>query len=508
MAKAKAKGGDSRQLGLGGGLAGPGPVRKMEIQRYAEGNLFEAPFWALNNRFLKPTRVLKDENGKVVYATGEDGAILINKETGKPVERRYPDPEDYKQTFVRTILRDGHPRTETWTVDVSTEFGWPSMTVFAVVAIVVDKAKRLGFKFQKVPITRGEIVRKLGLAGGGKDYALVEDALECAKRVNFGTRHAWLVPTEPPKAEKAGTPEAAGAAPAEGDAAETPSSAEAPTKSEPPSGPTKLKRVRAKAVGTSSIVKEFEFREESAAAASGDGEGGSAADDGPSDYVELGAEVWRSVCNGYLIGLDMAYFTALRSDGARRLYAYLDKRDGSGAPTYREALAGIAFHFGFARSSPSVVKTYLTPHLEVMKGILETSRGPKRFLEDYRFVRLAGGEEALEVTWPASRFAARGAGDEASSPGDEFRNAILDGGTLTENLRRDLEAALFDLDVESSTVTVRCVDDYHVARMRDFVAPVLLRTARAHFGRHKADIRYVVEVAAEKASGTAQEASE
>lgn len=493
---------DARQLGLGVESESRVPVRSEATQRYTEGNLIEAPIWALSNKAVKPVRYARDASGSYIYEKNDKGQIVKERRTGQPKRKTLFDKADYERVLEREIVRDGRRVRERWTIRASVHHGWPSMTVFAVALVIIDKARRLKFRSQKVPITRGEILRKLGMGRGGNDYDLVNAAVCCGMATTWTAENVWVGPAD----EKAQAEAAAGG----GAAAQQPATV---------AEKGRTKRVRYPSLLITSLFKGARLADEVLETKEDDGEvkkkeepENAKQEEFLGDFVELGDAVWESAKSLYLIGIDLAYFAALKQDGAQRLYAYLAKRAGSGAPIYREGLAGIAFHFGLYSSSPSVVKAYLTPHLEAMKKELPTSRGPRRFIKDYRFVRFDNGEEGLEIYWPENRSVRPEAEDSGADPrdDDEFRKFCLDAGTPTECQRTDLGAARFELDAGACTMVVHCVDEFHLERMRDprVHGRGLDAALRAYLGTQRVSLTFVLAGAGEEKGPAASQERE
>ncbi|NLE86843.1 MAG: hypothetical protein GX607_10635 [Myxococcales bacterium] len=124
--------------------------------------------------------------------------------------------------------------------------------------------------------------------------------------------------------------------------------------------------------------------------------------EGVPGYIVWGAELWRSIRQGYLKDLDLRRFYALQTPVARRLYRFLDKKLHRSA-TYEIDIFQFAQQLGMSRYAyPAKVREKLQPGIDelVAQGFLAASEVVRvRSYTRVRFTRRA----------PSTRTSSRGA---------------------------------------------------------------------------------------------------
>ncbi len=207
-----------------------------------------------------------------------------------------------------------------WIVTGTEKYGLPTATDEEVYIALMEVTKEQGFESRTVPITRYDLISRMGWKPDGRSYTRLEAALDRLKTVSI-------------KAENAFWDNAA-------------------------------RRYTTVAFG---IIDNYVLADERRMR--GDREDGV-----PFSCITWNEVIFTSFRAGNIKMLDTDLYFSLRSPIARRLYRYLDKKRYPNRPTFQITLEKLAFeHLGMCRAYyPSQLKRKLEPaHRElVARGFL------------------------------------------------------------------------------------------------------------------------------------------
>jgi plasmid replication initiation protein len=202
-----------------------------------------------------------------------------------------------------------------WTVTGSEHFGLPTATDEEVYIALMEVTKEHGFESRTVPITRYDLIRRMGWRPDGRSYDRLELSLDRLKAVTI-------------KAENAFWDNAA-------------------------------RRYVTVAFGIIDNYVLIDGRQGRAARAAGF----------RHSFITWNEVIFNSFRAGNLKMLDTDLYFSLRSPIARRLYRYLDKKRYGDRPVFQIGVAKLAFeHLGMSRSYyPSQLRRKLDPaHRELI----------------------------------------------------------------------------------------------------------------------------------------------
>lgn len=252
---------------------------------------------------------------------------------------------------------DGKTVERRWIVTGTEKYGLPTATDEEVYIALMEVTKEQGFGSRTVPITRYDVISRMGWKPDGRSYTRLEGALDRLKTVSI-------------KAENAFWDNAA-------------------------------RRYITVAFG---IIDNYVLADERRLR--GEREEGM-----PFSCVTWNEVIFTSFRAGNIKMLDTDMYFSLRSPIARRLYRYLDKKRYPNRPTFQMTLEKLAFeHLGMCRSYyPSQLKRKLEPaHRElVARGFLtrveygQTQTGAEK--ATYYF---AGRQESKRQSLPPQSAAA------------------------------------------------------------------------------------------------------
>lgn len=306
----------------------------------AEGNILEYPIFKLSNKEARP-----------YYGRDEQGNPLYRE-------------QDYKFAYEYLEPGEAGPVQRRVEIEVDMHSGFPTMFAYNVLIVILEKFAEDGFRQPRVPITRYEICRRLGMTKfAGAQYGYIDDAVRALSGLKAVFTDAWV---------------------------DFPAKAESP----PPTEAGAAKRARGKThtgVRLERIIKDYQFQKES--------------ERQPQlpnldSWVELGTGILNNLRNGYRIGQDLAYLNELRemrAMTAMRLYAYLSKKDASGRRHYEENVGRLAKKLPLSSTKIAELKRILVPALNVLAAPM-VKLGGRRFLQEHYWTG-SGSDTKLNVVF-------------------------------------------------------------------------------------------------------------
>ena len=266
-------------------------VRLIETS-VVEGNIVEHPLFKLSNREAKPH-----------HGIGKDGRLI-----------------QYKEDYTCTYELGSGARI---IIEADMHHGYPTVFGMRVLLAILEHSRSLGFPSRRVPITRAEIARYLGMyegsRPGGYQFSYIVEAVRALQGIKIIFENTWY---------------------------------------------DTIKRMRTSVAGEQ-IITGFNFD-------SKDCEG----------FVELGERFYESLKVGYRVGIDMDYINGLDSPTAQRLYVYLTKKDGEGRSSYTENMCSLAKKLPIANTKPNHILRTLEPALKLLE---KPCKSGKQFLIGHKF---------------------------------------------------------------------------------------------------------------------------
>lgn len=228
---------------------------------------------------------------------GKDELNLIEFPIALLSGRAGPDQKTLK--FSDTIAGEkGRPVKREWVVAGSEEFGLPTASDEDIFIALLEATKEAGFGSRSVPISRYDIVYRLGMPHNGKSFQRVKEALDRLSSVQIFAKNAFWDRT-----------------------------------------------VRKYTSVSFSIIDSYTLYDETPGRKSGQ-----------LKFKHLSNITWSEVMftsflAGNLKSLDLNRYFSLQTATARRLFRYLDKRFYDGKPIYEENLGRLAYErLGMSRT--------------------------------------------------------------------------------------------------------------------------------------------------------------
>ncbi len=230
-------------------------------------------------------------------------------------------PTDTNTLEFVDVIRDASGRTITrhWTVTASEKYGLPTATDEEVYIALMEVTKEHGFRSRTVPITRYDLIRRMGWKPDGRSYKRLELSLDRLKGVTIKAENAFW--------------------------------------------DNEAKRYITIAFGIIDNYVLVDQRRERRGI------------EEIQSSITWNQVIFNSFRAGNIKLLDTELYFSLRSPIAKRLYRYLDKKRYSAGRVFQIGLAKLAFeHLGLSRSYyPSQLRRKLDPaHRELIaRGFLE-----------------------------------------------------------------------------------------------------------------------------------------
>jgi hypothetical protein len=235
--------------------------------------------------------------------------------------------------------KDGLLIKRTWTVTGGEKFGLPLAADEEVYVVLMEVTKEHGFDQRTIPITRYDLIKRLGWPNKGESYRRLREALDRLLGVTITARRAFW--------DKA--------------------------------------KQRYVDVGFH-IIDDYALYDEAPGRKRRDEQ-----DPLPLSFISWSQVIFRSFQAGNIKQLDTAFYFSLRSSLSRRLYRYLDKKRYDGKGQYRIGLRKLAFEkLGMSRNYyPSQIKQELQrAHRELIQN---------GFLQGVEYEPASNGGEELVV---------------------------------------------------------------------------------------------------------------
>jgi len=268
-------------------------------------------------------------------------------------------------TFEDTVEgKDGKLVRRTWTVTGGDKFGLPVAGDEQVYVVLMEVAKEQGFDQRTIPITRYDLIKRLGWANKGDSYRRLREALDRLLGVTITAKKAFW--------DKA--------------------------------------KQRYVDVGFH-IIDDYALYDETPGRKRHDEQ-----EELPLSFISWSQVIFRSFQAGNIKQLDTAFYFGLRSSLSRRLYRYLDKKRFDGKPTFRIGLKKLAFEkLGMSRNYyPSHIKQELQrAHFELIT---------QGFMRDFEYVVSAVGEEQVIYYFHPRKFLS----GKTEAEGGETQEAIVE----------------------------------------------------------------------------------
>lgn len=298
-------------------------------------------------------------------------------------------PEGFNTvTFEDTVEgKDGKLVRRAWTVTGGEKFGLPVAGDEQVYVALMEITKEAGFDQRTIPITRYDLIKRLGWAHKGDSYRRLRDSLDRLLSVTI-------------KAERAFWDKAA---------------------------------QRYVDVGFH-IIDDYALYDEAPGRKRSRSQAEPAAQAAlPLSFISWNQVIFRSMRAGNIKQLDTAFYFSLRSNLSRRLYRYLDKKRYDGKGTFRIGMRKLAFEkLGMSRNYyPSHIRQELQRAHEEL-----TAAG---FLRKVHYLTARGSTESVVVYHFTTRNDAL-AREPLALPGDNGLEPLPDS-------LEDLRQALVDIGI-------------------------------------------------------------
>lgn len=215
--------------------------------------------------------------------------------------------------------KDGLLVKRSWTVTGGEKFGLPLAADEQVYVVLMEVTKEHGFDQRTIPITRYDLIKRLGWPNKGESYRRLREALDRLLGVTITARRAFW--------DKA--------------------------------------KQRYVDVGFH-IIDDYALYDEAPGRKRHDQQ-----DPLPLSFISWSQVIFRSFQAGNIKQLDTAFYFSLRSSLSRRLYRYLDKKRYDGKGKYRIGIRKLAFEkLGMSRNYyPSQIKQELKrAHQELIQN--------------------------------------------------------------------------------------------------------------------------------------------
>jgi len=241
--------------------------------------------------------------------------------------------------------KDGLLVKRSWSVTGGEKFGLPLATDEQVYVVLMELTKEHGFDQRTIPMTRYDLIKRLGWHDKGESYRRLREALDRLLGVTITSRRAFW--------DKA--------------------------------------KQRYVDVGFH-IIDDYALYDEAPGRKRHDQQ-----DPLPLSFISWSQVIFRSFQAGNIKQLDTAFYFSLRSNLSRRLYRYLDKKRYDGKGQFRIGVRKLAFEkLGMSRNYyPSHIKQELQrAHRELIQY---------GFLQDAEYERAGSGGEELAVYYFTQR---------------------------------------------------------------------------------------------------------